>query len=363
MKIGILSMQRICNYGSVLQAYSLKKFLEQYGEDNQVFFVDFDSNNFYLSNSSIHDSDDYYIKYNMTLRILLKKIKCKIKNYVFDYKIRVFQKKILNMDNYNHVDVDLLVVGSDEVFKCQNKVRRDFFGDYNKANLKVTYAASCGFASIEDIPNGKLDIMINDINQYRYISVRDEGTYNFVSSVFKDEIHFHLDPVLIGELTNRNAKKINRKKYLIVYAYHERIRDKKEIEQIIKFAEENCLEIIQMGGHQIWKGKYITPSPFEMLDYFANADYVITDTFHGCIFSIINHVKFGVYVRKTNSNKISDLLGRLEIFDRKINDLNYKDFSTVMKSDVDYKVVDNIIQNEKIRTKKYFDNIIEQVGD
>lgn len=350
MKIGILSMQQINNYGSLLQAYSLKKIIEDIDCNCEVFFVDFDIQNSILINTNLCTKKNKFNEINPL--IIVRKIIFKIKKQKL---IKIFsQFRIKELDiNKAYNDCDILVVGSDEVFGCPNIIRKDFFGGYPYAKKQITFAASCGNTKYDDIPlihREDLRILLKNFNS---LSVRDIGTYNFLSQFACKDVFFHLDPVLIGELSKREHKKVKEKSYLIVYAYHERIKDPTEIKNIKKFAKKKGLKIIHLGASQKWGGKFIVPNPFEMLDYFYNAEYVITDTFHGCIFSIINHVKFGVYVRDNNSNKISDLLTRLKLKDRTLNNQNFLDFQMVLEKNINFDFVDNIIDEEKENAIEY----------
>ena len=88
-----------------------------------------------------------------------------------------------------------------------------------------------------------------------------------------------------------------------------------------------------------------------MLDYFWYADYVVTDTFHGTIFSVINRKKFAVLVRKTNRNKLTSLLQDLGLECRLVTDLNRMEY--ILSNEIDYTAVDAILEHERIRARAY----------
>lgn len=93
------------------------------------------------------------------------------------------------------------------------------------------------------------------------------------------------------------------------------------IQAIKKFARKHKLKIIALEGVQNWCDDYIVADPFRMLDYFYYAEYVVTDTFHGTIFSIINRKKFATIIRITNKNKLEDLMDTLNISERIVSDM------------------------------------------
>ena len=85
-----------------------------------------------------------------------------------------------------------------------------------------------------------------------------------------------------------------------------------------------------------------------------------TDTFHGTILAIITHRQFVSFVREKgygNSQKLVDLLERLDLQDRKINKID--DFGLKIKENIDYKNVDNIIKKQRINTVEYFSKWIK----
>ena len=94
-----------------------------------------------------------------------------------------------------------------------------------------------------------------------------------------------------------------------------------------------------------------------MLGYFSEAKYIITDTFHGSIFSIINHKKFVSIIRKSteqssgNAQKLGFLLKQLNLEDRLIDSM--EDLSEKLVNDIDYEKVDKIREEEREKTLNY----------
>ena len=106
-----------------------------------------------------------------------------------------------------------------------------------------------------------------------------------------------------------------------------------------------------MGGSQFWCDLYLPAAPMRILDWFAHAEYVLTDTFHGAIFSVINHCKFAVIIRESNRNKLSCLLADLGLSERAVG--NIGELPRVMDRAIDYAHVDAILQQERVRAMNY----------
>ena len=90
---------------------------------------------------------------------------------------------------------------------------------------------------------------------------------------------------------------------------------------IRRFAEQKNKKILSLGFYQPFCDEYILASPLEVLAYIKHADYIVTDTFHGTVFSIKYQKKFGTIIRDSNRQKLGDLMHRFDVANRQITDL------------------------------------------
>ena len=351
-------MQRVKNYGSVLQAYSLMKIINEINKDAEVSFLDPAYDEFYSADMPIIDSDDYGTVDEYKFSPLMYAIR-KVRNHLID---KQFEKEILKFqidelklsDNSRSLKFDIVVEGSDEVFKCAKKIYRDLYGANENGDKIITYASSCGSADISGINAQIVSKVKEDMSRFAAMSVRDEHTKEYVGKLYDGQIQMHMDPVLMGNLNAIEHKPVKESHYMIVYAYANRIRTNREVRAIKDFARKHNLKTIAIGAPQLWCDKYISPSPIRILDYFYYADFVVTDTFHGTIFSVINHAQFTSIIRKTNRNKLGDLLAQLGLTDRILD--NIEDLDNMMTQKIDYDKTDRIIAAQKIKTREYLSN-------
>lgn len=353
VKIAILSMQRIVNMGSVLQAYSLREMVEEVA-GVQADFLDIEDAPALESRRSVKDSEDYAAPaaYSMhpvqrAKRKMISKLSARTKKL-----IRRFMTDELNLAEENsRKTYDHVIIGSDEVFNHVKGVRLQLHGSVQQAKNVFTYAASCGSAAAEDIAGADRPAVQQAMSRLSAISVRDEKTDAYVRELCGGETVRHLDPVLMGSLHKRAAQKVPFSKYLLVYAYGQRIRTEEEIGAIRAFAKKRGLKTVAIGGSQFWCDFYIPVSPMRALDYFHFADYVVTDTFHGAIFSIINRRRFAVIMRKTNQGKLTSLLSDLGLENRRVMEMS--SLESTLESEICYDAVDVILERERRNARDY----------
>ena len=371
-KVGIMSMQRIANYGSFLQAYALKQLIESLG--HKVEFVDY-----HVGLPVIKDSADNENKYVRKLEKGLETFRYKAplshKLAFIQYK-QSFGRKYMPLlgvtDEMNYTpELDCLVIGSDEVFNCIQTngnvgYSPELFGKDNRAKKLITYAASFGNTTMEKLVKyGKKDEVGELLSKFNALSARDMNTGKIIERLTGRTPVYHLDPVLVYDYINccnqiPDIKPTER--YLILYAYSGRISDK-EADWIAAYAKRKKLKVYAIGGIQKCADRFIDCSPFEVLAYFKNAEEIITDTFHGSIFSVITHRRFTTLVRKSvgnsygNEEKLTDLLERLSVTDRMTVDIS--DVEKINNEATDYGAVDSVLKQQRDFAEKYLRDNIE----
>ncbi|WP_288230185.1 polysaccharide pyruvyl transferase family protein [uncultured Faecalicoccus sp.] len=355
MKIELISMQRVFNHGSFLQAYALKKMLSTYADDVRFGDIlpgisnDTSSQKF----SEVHDIPKlryYWIR-------VLDKIQI--------YKLKQLQRSVLEVDNHfsENENKDIAFIGSDEMFNCLAPspwgISEQLFGKVPNTKRVYTYAVSCGHTTFDKVPSQYQDYLKSAISNIQTISVRDENTADFVRALSDREPQYNLDPVLIYDFKSELVDLNISKKYLLVYSYSNRICDTSEIQEIKKFAEKHKLQIVGAGVFQYWCDKNIVVSPFELLGYFKNAHYVVTDTFHGAVISIKYNKAFAAFIRKSNEKKLRDLLLRLSMDSRVVQRADELD--SILEKDVDYTKTNEILAYARNSAMEYLRKSIEEV--
>jgi hypothetical protein len=366
-KVGVLSMQRIINYGSFLQAYGLKMLLEELG--HTVEFVDYRVEKPLIQSDEKKHTSAIFRKINKALEVLQY-------DAPFVHRIQYIIHKKQFADKYFSVlgiksemnykpELDVLVIGSDEVFNCVQKninvgYSLELFGKDNHAKKLISYAASFGNTTADKLKRyNKAKEISALLEKFDAISVRDSNSGSIVEQLTDRVPEYHLDPVLAYDYINK-CKEIpemkSQDKYLILYAYAGRVSEQ-EADWIRKYAQKRNLKIYAIGGAQKYADRFVDCNPFEVLAYFQNAEAVITDTFHGTIFSIIARRTFATIVRKSdgisygNEEKITDLLSRVVLSSQMATDMN--SIEEILSNTIDYSSIEQVLNIERARTIEY----------
>ena len=364
MKIGILSMQRVNNYGSFLQSYALKKILEEMG--HEIVFIDIEFSNKKKLAPHIKRSSKILSKTKYLDKYLFKRLILKKKNKQLNETLRFYQKKYFNLDEELRGvgDCDAVVIGSDEIFNCDPNCKWGItgqrFGNIAGVPLVFTYAASCGYSQCTDVSVEDRELIRVALSKLKGVSVRDKNTELFVNYFIESDLHVNLDPVLIynfeDELKMGILEGIPNEPYMLIYAYHNRISSAVEIKAIKRYAKENKLKTIAIGGSLPWCDEFAVISPFQVLGYFKMATCIVTDTFHGTVLAAKYNKPLAVLIRDSNYNKLGDLVQRIHILNHQVK--NLEDIDNVLSILDNYEYCNYIIREEQNHTIEYLKNIV-----
>ena len=350
-KIGILSMQEVHNYGSFLQAIALKKTIEGLG-DYEVCFIPIEQGRLLPEyrrsiKVKIEKGIERFLHFDIFKRI-------KFNNLYHKRFAEEFVPELVGDKRFDGT-YDCVVIGSDEVFHFAQLSPWGFtpqlYGDVKNAKKVISYAASFGATTIDIIDrHGLKEEIAAAMSKMSGISVRDMNSYRIASSLVDKKIDINIDPVLLFDYTSY-IREPEEEDFIVVYTYPNRIKSDKEVQAIKAFARKHRKKIITIGFYFPWSDKTVVPHPFEVLGYIKKASYVITDTFHGCVMSIINNKQFGTIVRDSNRNKMTSLLADYGLESRLVGDMSKLD--DVVLSEIDYKTVNAIIEERRVIANDY----------
>lgn len=368
MKYGIITHYDVHNHGASLQLNGLKKVLKRdFGIDAQALrFV----KNYNFVDKSVKAKHEiglgsiwFFVNYvkERGVRIFLFNI---IKSRLFARFNK--QENLIGPFTKDSEQLDGIIVGSDEVFSLFTGPTREFFG-YDLPSKKVfSYAGCFGPTTIDDVKRLKCEKFVGDgLGSMVGLAMRDQNSIAVTKEFTGRNAELVCDPVILygyeeelAGLTNPNLPK-----FLLVYAYESRLNAPKEYQPILDYAHKNGMIVVCPGFFHKWADKNINTDPIELLRYFKYAECVVTDTFHGCVMSIISGTDMAVKTRRgsakeNNANKLLNLMEEYAISDRTIGD--DWNLESVFCKKVDWAVTNQQIKERRAGSMDYLKRMIDK---
>lgn len=348
MKVGILTFHNAANYGAVFQAYALSKYLENKGCD--VYFIDYKS-----SDRNNVNYDKVKLIMHLVLvnpRSTFQKMFLKFSGVLssqreskFKFKFVNFRKKYFKLTRqYRSLEelqidppiMDLYISGSDQVWSSGSfGLNPAFFLKFGPTNIKkISYAASFGTPYL---PENSIKLLPSLLSNFDEISVRESSGAEIIHECTDFKACHVVDPTLLlaendyAQICSGKLAESVGSPYLLVYRLRQSLMlDVKMSMFVKKIAEERNLKVVTVSTNGVYKfletGIDVCPSPEEFLGLIKNANFFITNSFHGVIFAIIYKTNFFCMPRfsdsKSQNIRIIELLERLSLSDLYINDIN-----------------------------------------
>ena len=289
MKIGILTFHRAYNYGAFLQAFALKSYLEDLGHD--VCFIDYWP---YYHERAYRIWDE-----NEGVRSFLRNLLLAVKRQIRFNSFKKLQRRYLGLTEkplfrmaheLEKLDFDLVIYGSDQIW-CTTTLYVDpmMYLRFAPKDKRIAYAPSLGR---DYIPGYNKRTMRKYINDIPCVSVREEKGKELIKELTGRDVPVVLDPSLL--LTSEDWDKLKvevEKPSRYVLCYFLDVPSDTLKNSIMAFAKKRGLFIFALGQfgafcHPEVPVYYPVTGPCEFLDYVSKATVVITDSYHGMLFSI-----------------------------------------------------------------------------
>ena len=295
MKVGILTFYFGRNYGALLQAYGLRKAIESLG--HEVVVVHYIPQHFSGFMSPVETSLFRLGWRSYGPRLVVER---RLRTYHFNRFKRNALRLTRRCKNKQDLirlasEIDVLVVGSDQVWNLNNLDYKDFcyFLDFPKpqGSRYISYAACCGQ---KDQPLTLLATVSSFLAEFDSISVRNDFTAEFLKKLTNQTPAIVADPTLLIAYDDVEDGYVPISSYILVY-----VLEQKSINEYAKIISEVNdklgLPVWSIAdGNQMWQDKpfpgadknWFGISPGRFLSLIKHASCVLTDSFHGTIFSI-----------------------------------------------------------------------------
>ena len=367
-KIGILTFHNAHNYGAVLQAYALKTKLNRMGYDASVLNY---------QNKYIAKTYRKVLHIDFWKRDILPSRWGKVIREVRDvfYGLKEWQKqwkvfedfiaeklldgdsRQLSLEEVAARNCDVYILGSDQIWarELTHGMEPAYFGQFAPENKKISYAASVPNGSI---PENEKPFFKQYLQSLSHISVREEKLASALRELTGREVDTVIDPTLLLEREDYQSllyeKPLKQGDY--VFAYF--VVENEILSRCAKKAAElmgcELLELHYKKTPQICGDNMIFDAgPSEFLTYIRDAKMVVTNSFHGTVFSILFQKKF--YSVYKENGRIDNLLGFLGLKERHITEEN----QVRIEQEIDYAKSEELLQEYRKQSVEFLAKGIE----
>ena len=365
-KIGIITMHRINNYGSVLQAFALQYIIEKMGFDVQLIDYNY-PNIFQYTRGVALPKNDWKAK-------VIKGMSWLHPYNRYDYKFQDFRNRYFKLSPYykdfdvihqKAISYDLYITGSDQVWNPKfTKGDTTFLLDFAEKNAnKISYASSFSCTQLGKEYEATYSELLA---QYQAISVREWGGVELVKRLTGQQAVITVDPTL---LLDDNAWKTvvskrcrYSKNYILLYVLSYSFSPIPYIYDLALYLSKKLnLRIVVLGKHP-YLSKYknvesiLDAGPLEFLQLIENAVCVVTSSFHGTAFSV-NYKKpvYAVVNGKNDDDRISSFLSDVSL-DKSI--IPVRTPLEIIPLDMNLEFSWNILNQKRKYSLSYLENAI-----
>ena len=363
MKIGIITYHCSNNYGAQLQAYATCYFLRQMGHDAEILDCNTIGNGpifrwAWHSPRAILGS----IRNNMLSLVSEKKRQCLFER--FSHNMLSLSKPCHTKQEIDKAckEYDYIITGSDQVWHpmiCEGHTY--FFLDLPiPTNRKIAYAPSFGVSEYNKEDVDKYMPLIKDIG---HLSVREESGRDLIKKYTGRDTKIVVDPTML--LTKADWDNIaissKYKKYLFYFTILDEPNGTDEL--VRKIAREKGLQIVRIGTvRDIIKKDFINAranGPQQFLGLVRDADFIVTTSFHGTVFSILYEKQFLCVLNNNDRNsRMETLLCKLGLEDRMVRNVHSETVDD--KSSINYKAVDSKLKELRKESAQFIKESISE---
>lgn len=363
-KVEILTIHFGINHGSVLQCYALSKTLRELGAEVEV--LDYVPARYKMWN-------------NVKIKYPEKSLLWKLAFLLASSVIRLPQKAVFRSYLRGHIALshrfsepgelasscppaDLYLVGSDQVWNSTYNGSEDesyLLGFAPRGSVKASYAASIGKDELTEEEGLSI---AEGIAPFAGVSVRESKAAEQLAAYGVD-VRVDLDPVFFldrerwCELATR---KVRKEPYVLVYViaqnYEGMVSQAREIADVLG-AKLYVLSVrpIRMSGVD---RNFLFANPSDFLALFRDADFVVSNSFHGTAFSIIFRKRFLTYAAKYNA-RIENILA-LTGLERRLVTGRFDKAS--ISEEIDCSALANAIARGAADARAYLQGLIEEAA-
>lgn len=386
MKIGIITWFTYENFGTKLQAIALQKYLKD--NKHTPILLNFEP----PENEKIEEEGNILKKYKNieNKKLIIQKIKNKVYNFIEEIGRRKYKNELLERsrkfrdiirDNcvlserigtskeYINAcnEMDCLLFGSDQIWN-PNWFHPFYYANYEEIVVKkVAYAPSIGVTEIKNFQKEKYR---KSLETFSKIGVREKTGKQIIQELYEGTVEHVVDPTLLHTkeewrqiLDLEKTDTSTQEKYICVYFLSENTKHWKVVYTLAKREKLKVKIIPYVGTSFLRKGDVVaSASVQDFVSIIENAQYVITDSFHATVFSVIFNREFYTLERFDSKNLLSqnsriyDFLSEIEL-EKRILPFNTSKIDYSER--INYNIINGKLESLIKKSKEFLNDLVE----
>ena len=383
MNIAVFTFFCNGNYGSELQAIAMNHACRELGH-NPIFYKIKASNKLErlleigqdFINVTFHrlTNKEYRNYYNVRKINAAKQrtISPSLKRKVINTSNSILRTAVAPIRAYKKIPgIHCYICGSDQIWSAlKMPIRRENFLAGIPTNRKVAYAPSFG---LNVLPNYFCKATMRYIEDFRYLSVRETSAQNEIKKHTGQDAQVVLDPTLLigrdywkSELVNREMQRPIQEPYVFCYFLGE--MSDFVVDVIKKYFPKHVVVCLpyEDTAKIFESGVYVEADQFEFVNFIKHADLVLTDSFHGTVFSLLFNVHFAVVGRTheksvTQTSRIESLLSLFEL--NKLFCPDKKDIEEAISAVPNFAAINEMLAQLQNKSRVFLESSLREVED
>lgn len=371
-RIGLITYHSAYNFGSFLQAYATQKILgDLCGNCKVINYRTKEQKRIYAifvwnKNQNLFKN---IAKNILILPDLQKRVRRQNKYETDIRKYFDLTNEYEEPEEINWNDFDCVISGSDQIWNKHSNELHNIDWAYMMPYLlrgfkgkKISYASS-----FPNMSSDEIELIKPELVCFNAISVRERSNVNVLQNMLNADVTYVLDPTFLlsrEQWCEDLSLTYNPQNYILYYALNKRKSIKANIDKVLAYSNiiGSSVKVISPLGLPVKNKKIETimdADPIDFLNLILNARVIITDSYHGTIFSINFQKEF----YSINGNNVSDsrkvdILTQLGLFDRSVTTID--DILKRERSSINYLEVNDKLKDLKDSSISYLRNNLNE---
>lgn len=382
--VGLAIVTYTINYGTFLQAFATQTAVNNLGYETEIINIDSvisdvsKARKKYFAGQLLNFSE--VKSYFPTVQaIIQEKINPRYREYYSaraalfkDFHDRYFKFGPIcdswkglseRCDEYSSV-----IVGSDQLWRPANIAGNFYTLNFVPEEVnKISYATSFGLNNIRE---SQKRVSAEFLQRIQHLSCREESGVRIIEKLIGRDAKLVCDPTLL--LTKPDWEQfiqdepIVNGEYILTYLLSEQKQPREFVKELSKRTNCKVVGILHGAGYIKGDEKNVDEypahiDPFDFINLIKNAKYVCTDSFHGCVFSIIFEKNFFAFKRfsdkdaMSTNNRVTNLLSKFSITDRLVTDM-----TSVDSASIDYTAVNKCVDAFRAESQQFLESALNE---